>query len=107
MIIIKNRIIPQKGFRALAFWPIIFYRLRDDETTAHKPNQKTINHEKIHFAQQKELLILGFLLLYIIFHFIYGYHKNPFEIEAYKNDSNFDYLENRKIFSWLKYLKNE
>lgn len=34
-----------------------------------------------------------------------GYHDVSFEEEAYNNESNYNYLDNRKHFSWVKYLK--
>lgn len=33
------------------------------------------------------------------------YHDVSFEEEAHNNDLNLDYLENRKGFAWLKYIK--
>lgn len=33
------------------------------------------------------------------------YHDVSFEEEAHNNDLNFDYLESRKWFSWLRYVK--
>lgn len=92
--IIKNKILPPKGYSAIAIFPFIF--TRKDEIS-----EEIINHEKIHFAQQKELLIIPFFLLYGIFHLIYGYRKNPFEKEAYNNDDNPEYLKNRKFWAWL------
>ena len=72
------------------------------------------NHETIHFQQQLELLFVGQWLLYGLFYLInlwktkgdgkLAYTKNPFEIEAYKNDYKKDYLANRKRYSWIKYI---
>ncbi len=73
-------------------------------------NQKTINHEKIHWKQQMEMLIIPFYVWYliewIIRLFINGrkaYLKLLFEQEAYENDDNMDYLTTRKHFKWLCY----
>lgn len=46
---------------------------------------------------------------YLIRLILYRNHKKAymnisFEQEAYLNSSNFNYLENRKHFSWIKYL---
>lgn len=69
------------------------------------------NHEKIHWQQQMEMLIIFFYLWYF-FEWIYrlftnfksAYKSISFEKEAYTNDKNYEYLENRKRFSWIKYL---
>lgn len=82
----------------MAIWPIIFVR------SDRKISEKIINHEKIHFKQQKELLLAGFYILYLIFWIKYGYRNIPFEKEAYDNDDNLKYLETRKHFAWIKYI---
>lgn len=96
--IIRSKIIPIKGFAAMAIFPFIF--VRGDK----KLSTKTLNHEWIHFSQQKELLIIPFYLIYFIFWLIYGYKEMPFEKEAYKNSSDENYLKNRKLYSWIKYI---
>jgi hypothetical protein len=98
MIIIKNKILPPKGFKAMAVFPFIFWR------NEYEINDITINHEKIHFQQQKELFIVFFYILYLIFYLIYGYKKNPFEKEAYSNDEKEYYLKSRKMFNFIKYM---
>jgi len=72
-----------------------------------------VNHEKIHFKQQLELLIVPFYLLYLI-HYLWNYLKYKdrskayfnicFEKEAYANDRNLDYLKNRKPYAWFRFL---
>jgi len=69
----------------------------------------TINHEKIHWQQQLEILIIFFYLWYIIEWFIklfkHGsdtYYTISFEREAYENDNDLNYCETRKHFAWLK-----
>ena len=73
-----------------------------------------VNHETIHFWQTLELGIVGFYLLYIIFYMYYivktkfkieeAYMMIPFEKEAYSNEKNLDYIKNRGVFSWVKYI---
>lgn len=79
-------------------------------------NETTLNHEKIHIKQQEETLVVLFYIIYVLEWFfglfIYGspqgaYRNISFEIEAYKNESDFKYLENRKRFSWLKHIFNK
>ena len=74
------------------------------------------NHETIHFKQWVELLLLGFLVLYPLFWIVgliryrdgaRAYKMIPFEQEAYANDQNLDYLDNRKLYSWVKYVWSE
>lgn len=73
--------------------------------------QRTINHEKIHWQQQLEMLIIFFYLWYVIEWiiriFVNGnkaYVSLSFEREAYDNDDNLEYLKTRKPYSWLKYM---
>lgn len=95
--IIYNKYLPFKGFKAMAIFPFIFVR-------GTKVSKKTLNHEKIHFAQQKELLIIPFYLIYVIEWAFKGYRNISFEKEAYSNEANKDYLQDRKNYSWFKYL---
>jgi hypothetical protein len=71
------------------------------------------NHETIHFKQWVELLLLGFLILYPLFWIVgliryrngaRAYEMIPFEQEAYANDQDLDYLKDRKLYSWVKYV---
>ena len=71
------------------------------------------NHEKVHWKQQLEMLIIFFYLWYGIEWlirrlFINGknaYKNISFEREAYANEYNFEYLQARKHFNWFKYMK--
>jgi hypothetical protein len=108
--IITNSIIPKIfsvfiDVYAITLYPFVFIR---DEG-----NEITINHERIHLKQQKELLIIGFYFLYIIFwlvnliryrSFFLAYSAIPFEREAYQNEENWVYTLNRKAFAWWKYI---
>lgn len=122
--IIKNNILPVSGFGAMAVWPFIFVR-KDylDDLDKYFPRTKdyrynrTINHEKIHFKQQKELLIIGFYLIYLL-NWLYEIIKVPFggdkkaysdiifEKEANAHERDMSYLNARKSFSFLKYIGN-
>ena len=71
------------------------------------------NHETIHYHQWVELCFIGFAILYPLFWLVglfryrdgsMAYAMNPFEIEAYENDNNLDYLAKRRLFSWRQYL---
>lgn len=109
MITIKNSLIPFKGFAALTLWPFVFVR-KDARIVA-----TTIRHENIHGRQQKELLLVGFYLLYSIEWLIkLCYYRNSitayknisFEREAYANQNNVAYLDERKPYAFLKYINN-
>ena len=75
-----------------------------------KISEVTLNHEKIHTAQMKEMLYVFFYLWYIfewlIRLFMKGnaYRNISFEREAYSNEDDVIYLDSRKIFAWTKYL---
>lgn len=89
---------------AITIFPFVFCR--------GKLSEGTKLHETIHFQQYKELLVVGFLILYL-FDFIHGlikyrdseraYYRIRFEQEAYEMDDYDDYLEDRPRFAWLNY----
>ena len=92
----------------LAVFPVIVVKHRD-----FKNNQRLIYHERIHFAQQLELLFVPFFMLYLLnylwnlirFHsHEKAYREICFEREAYANDNNFNYLKKRSLFSFFRYL---
>lgn len=98
MILFKNKYIPVKGFTAMAVFPFIF--IRKDRTI----NRHILNHEKIHFAQQKELWFIGFYLLYLYYWVKKGYKNIPFEREAKLHQKDTQYLLNRKKYHWRTYV---
>ena len=69
-------------------------------------SKRTINHERIHERQQFEMWIIPFYLWYFIEWIVrmFNVYKISFEVEAYDNDDNLEYLETRKRFSWIKYI---
>lgn len=85
--------------RALAFYPFII--LASDA----EPDAELINHERIHLRQQLELLIIPFYIWYLIEYYTKGYYNVSFEREAYANDGDLNYLNSRKMFNFVKYLK--
>lgn len=75
---------------------------------------RSINHEKIHTAQMKEMGYIFYYLWYgieyLIVRFFHkkqneGYHDVSFEEEAYCNQYDYSYLKNRKHYAWIKFLK--
>ncbi|AZQ63179.1 hypothetical protein EI427_13300 [Flammeovirga pectinis] len=113
MRVVFNKFLPFKGFTAMAIYPLIFIRSEFKSFQNSERWDILILHEKIHFEQQKELLLVFFYLWYIIEYGIrlvihrntYLAYKNiSFEKEAYQNEREMTYLSTRKRFSWLKHL---
>lgn len=107
MKIVRNRFIPFKGFKAMNVCGVLF--VRKDAYIS----EKTTNHERIHTAQMKELGYVLFYLLYVVewffrliwyWNFKKAYRNISFEREAYTNESNLEYLKNRKYYVWIKCL---
>ena len=70
-------------------------------------------HETIHYRQQVELLFIFQWILYGLFWLIgrvryrdgsKAYYESPFEREAYTNDDDENYLDNRPFWAWTKYI---
>jgi len=75
-------------------------------------NLFTLNHESIHWKQQLEMLIIFFYLWYLIEFLIRipingkaAYRSISLEREGWLNREDLDYLEARKPFAWLRYIK--
>ena len=92
---------------AITLGPIVISRGEMDEITKR--------HETIHFQQFLELAFVGFIILYFgywLWNLIRGddgesaYYNIPFEKEAYYNDEDENYLQNRKRFSWIHYISS-
>lgn len=129
MIIIRNNIIPSKGFKTVNLFGIWFVR-RDAVLT-----NKSYRHEGTHTWQIYELMAVGVVLgliwtltfgwswwlvlaclplfywWYLVEFFIRAfavggraYRNISFEREAYGNDMNPDYLSKRKLYAWVKWI---
>ena len=107
MILISKYLIPNR-YSGLAIYPFIFLKNK-----SLSDNYELINHERIHLKQQIELLWIFFFLWYAIeflFHLIRlkdwnkAYHNISFEKEAYQNENNTTYIQNRKFWAFTKYL---
>lgn len=100
-------VVPFKPLGALgvAAYPFVFIQEK------YADDKNMINHENIHMAQYREMLIIGFPITYL-----YQYIKwalsdfkdhfrfySALEREAYHNAHNLNYLATRKSFAWLKY----
>jgi len=110
MILIFKYLIP-KNYNGMAIYPFIFLKNKSLST-----NSILVNHERIHLRQQLELLWIFFFLWYVIEFLIHlirlrdwnkAYHNISFEKEAYLNEENLYYLEDRKLWSFFKYFSKE
>lgn len=90
----------------MTLWPFIL--VRDSRVS-----DRLCRHEMIHIRQQAEMLVIPFYIWYVLEWLIrlpfYGsdaYYNISFEREAYQNEhlDYWDYLEQRKPYSWFKYL---
>lgn len=120
MKIIRNSIIPCKGFAVINLFGVVFVRkkIRPQHDITLRNWDKMLNHELIHTAQMKELLYLPFYLLYGIEWLIRlamykntrkAYRNISFEREAYNMQNNFHYIidKERKPYAFLKYIKRK
>jgi len=93
------------NINAVSFGPFVWCRGKISPTTRR--------HETIHFWQQLETLFLLQWVLYGLFYligrFTHGnwktaYYRNPFEVEAYTNQDDKEYIKKRKFCSWVEYI---
>ena len=96
-----------KNIAGITIFPFIIVERKE-----LKFNKTFVNHEMIHIYQQAELLFFIFLIVYYMEflvrliqykNFDKAYHNISFEREAYRNETNYDYLKTRKWFSFVKY----
>lgn len=107
MKIVYNRFIPfGKRFLAINIFGVLFAK--------GKCGPQTINHERIHTAQIRELAFIFFYILYLLEwivrllqfrNFYTAYENISFEREAYANQGNPDYLKQRSHYMFLKHLR--
>ena len=130
MYIIKNNIIPFKGFAAMNILGLLFIH------NNVKITPRLLRHEKIHSVQQYEIMLVSailaliasmmwqswwYLLMVVIMPLLMyvlawlvalllppynsAYKDSPFEREAKANENNPEYLVTRKFMNFLKYLR--
>lgn len=99
---------PPKGFAAINLFGIIIGRKEYGDLSKYE-----LNHEKIHSRQIVELLWVFFYLLYFIEWLVRliqyrnrltAYYNISFEREAYSNDKNLNYLEDRRWYAFVNYV---
>ena len=107
-------IIKSKFFTKAVSWVVSVYAITlfPFIISSSDMDEFTMNHELIHYEQQKELYLIGFYVLYV-YDYIKGvlkyqdkeqaYRNIRFEQEAYLNDNDLGYISKRKRNSWKKY----
>lgn len=97
-----------KGTIGITIFPLIIIKSK-----YRNEIRQLILHEKIHFRQQMEMLVLFFYIWYGIEfaikwirykNFNLAYRNISFEQEAYSNENNLKYLRNRNFWNFIHYL---
>ena len=118
MKVIHNSIIPFFKFTYINLFGVLFTK-----KNSLLIRRSVLNHESIHTEQYKDLGYILYLPLYILewivkipFGWFYtkakygrkisniAYRSISFEQEAYYNQYDYDYLNKRKRYSWVKYI---
>lgn len=108
LIIIRIPFLPAAG---MALFPFILVK-----TNRLKYNKAVINHENIHLRQQMELLLVPFYVLYLLnylLNLLYymkhdkAYRNIVFEREAYTNDADLQYLQQRQFWAWTRFFSSK
>ena len=103
--ILTTRFVP---YSAMAIYPFILVKRKE-----FSENAVLINHERIHHRQQLELLIIPVYLVYLLNYVVNliryrnhyrAYKEIIFEREAFAQDADLDYLNKRKLYSFLKFI---
>lgn len=107
IIIVAKQLLQNLRVNGMALYPFLLLKEK------HLCNDSfLINHERIHFRQQLELLIIFFYLFYGINYLINlikyqnhlkAYYNVVFEREAFENEWDLDYLKKRRFFAFLQY----
>ena len=94
---------PWLWVNGMTIWPFVLVQQPN-------PSARLLNHERIHLRQQLELLLLPFYIWYFAEYGYYrlrglrhyeAYRSIRFEREAFANDHNLDYLNNRPFWAFL------
>lgn len=114
MKVVYNKILPPKGFYAITILKWIFIRKEHKGDEGTYRYNRMINHESIHYEQEKELLYIFFYILYVLEWLLKlipctiagknAYESISFEQEAYNNQTDFKYLNKRKKYNWIRYI---
>ena len=133
MIVVRNTIIPFPGFIAITLWPFVFVRRQAWArfTNNVMRHERIHGRQQVELllvgAVLAVLMALGgcgwwSLLALPLFLWLYGlewllglacfgdssaaYRNISFEREAYDNEHDADYLNERRPFAWLRYISS-
>ena len=107
--------LPFKGFGSITLFGFLVRRKEKKNTPV---SDQTWIHESTHHAQAFDfgLWYFGYFIFYILYFIewlikclfaLFGYRAYygiSFEQEAYRNQTNSNYLQERKHFAWMKYI---
>ena len=105
MKIVRTTILPFRGFSAINLLGVLF--VHPGVYLSHE----LMNHERIHTAQQREMLFVFFYLAYMLEWLTRlpmrgnAYRNISFEREAYANQRNLASLDSRRPYAWRHYMK--
>ena len=103
--IVRTSILPFRGFSAVNLLGVLFVH------HGVYISNELMNHERIHTAQQREMLFVFFYLAYFMEWLVRlpmrgnAYRNISFEREAYANQRNLDYLHSRPHYAWRRYMR--
>ena len=105
MKIVNTKHFPFGTFVGVLLFGVLFWK------GGKRPNESVMLHESIHERQMLEMLIIPFYLWYFVEWIVRlfvnrgsAYRSISFEREAYLNQNNRSYLEQRRPYSWIRYL---
>jgi len=108
----SSKILPPKGYAAITLHPFIIVRGSEQyvkELIKSDWGKIMLNHERIHELQVSDLGIIKFYALYIYYYLVClfkcadsqtAYYNIPFEREAYKNETDYNYSQSK----WYCYV---
>lgn len=110
MIVIRSSWLPVgKTMDCMTLWPFLIVKKGREQYIT----DRVLRHESIHARQQKELLLVGFLIVYAVLWLVYllrwlsfarAYRDHPMEQEAYTHEDDATYLSNRRWCAWAAFL---
>lgn len=110
MRVIPNSLIPFPGFLAVNLFGVVFIRKDSVDDLSTEYLERVKRHEAIHSAQGRELLWIGFYIVYVlewlarlVVNGRNAYRNLSFEQEAYRHEAHPDYLKTRKHFAQWKH----
>lgn len=112
MKVVRNNIIPFKGFEAVNLFGVLFVR-KDRVFESKHAWQVMIRHETIHTKQMQELGYLPFYMLYALEWLVRwiacgdatrAYFNISFEREAYAYQDTIGYTDWRRHYEFLRYI---